>query len=160
MMEIVIVSDNHGKHQILKDIVSKHPNADAYIHCGDSEMSPEELLPFISVSGNNDYYYKLPEHNIFDLGSVKILAMHSHTLPFGKSVEALVNKAKALSCKIACYGHTHRFDHRVINDVLVINPGSLYYNRDQSKPSYVVLKISGETYEVLRLFEEDVKKPL
>lgn len=159
-MEIIIVSDNHGKTQILKDIATIHPNANAYIHCGDSEMDPRDLLPFVSVSGNNDYYYNLPEYNVFDLGECKILAMHSHTLPFGKTVEALVAKAKKLGCTIACYGHTHRYDSRVIDDVLVINPGSLYYNRDRSMPSYVKLEIKNGEYKVQRLFEEDVLKAL
>lgn len=159
-MEIIIVSDNHGKTQILKDIVEKHPNADAYIHCGDSEMSPSELLPFIGVSGNNDYYYDYPEYNVFDVKGNRILCMHSHTLPFGRSVEALVKRAKDKSCNIAVYGHTHRFDMREIEGVLVINPGSLYYNRDRSNPSYVKLTQVNDEYKVLRLFEEDVKKPL
>lgn len=159
-MEVVIVSDSHGKSQILKDIVKKHPNANAYIHCGDSEMAAEELLPFISVTGNNDYYTQLPEYNVFEVESTRILVMHSHTLPFGRSVEALVSKAKSLSCQIACYGHTHRYDERIIDDILVINPGSLYYNRDQSKTSYVLLTIIDDNYKVMRLFEEDVQKSL
>ncbi len=159
-MEVIIVSDNHGKSQILKDIVAKHPNADAYIHCGDSEMSPSELLPFISVSGNNDYYYDLPELNVFDVKGNKILCMHSHTLPYGSAVESLVKKAKGKSCNIAVYGHTHRYDMRDIEGVLVINPGSLYYNRDRSNPSYVKLTEVGGEFKVMRLFEEDVKKTL
>lgn len=157
-MEIIIVSDNHGKSKILKEIVALHPTADAYIHCGDSEMAPSDLLPFIGVSGNNDYYYSYPESNVFEVEGIKILAMHSHTLPYGKSVDALVKLAKAKGCAVACYGHTHRYDNRVIDGIQIINPGSLYYNRDGSKPSYVKLVRNGDTFEVIRLFEEDIQK--
>lgn len=159
-MDVVIVSDNHGKKQILKDIVNKHPHASAYIHCGDSEMDKVSLLPFDSVVGNNDYYSELPEYQITKVGSTRILWMHSHTLPYGKAVEALVSLAKKQGCDVACYGHTHRYDARTIDGVLVINPGSLYYNRDRSNPSYAVLTIDDNGFSVQRFFAEDVKKTL
>ena len=36
-MKIIVVSDSHGKQGILEQIVEKHPDADAYLHCGDIE---------------------------------------------------------------------------------------------------------------------------
>lgn len=39
-MEIVVVSDSHGRNDILKTIQEKHPNAKLFIHCGDLEDDP------------------------------------------------------------------------------------------------------------------------
>ena len=54
----------------------------------------------------------------------------------------LVNAAKAKDCRVALYGHTHvpMIEHD--KDVLVMNPGSLTYPRQEGKrPSYIVMHI-------------------
>lgn len=160
-MEIIVVSDNHGKSEVLNRIRQAFPNASAYIHAGDSEMNPTQLEPFVSVAGNNDYSYPFPEKRIVEVEQIRILVMHSHTLPWGKSVESLVKIAKIEGCQIAIYGHTHRYDAREIDDVFVLNPGSLYYNRDGSKPSFAHILINEDNkLKVSRIFEEDIEKML
>lgn len=154
-MELVIVSDNHGKREILNKIYSAYPNADAYIHCGDSEMDEESLKPYKSVMGNNDWNY-FPEYRVVGVNDKRILVIHSHTLPYGNTVKNLVKLAKKESCDIACYGHTHRFDSQEVENVHVINPGSLFYNRDGSKPSYAILREKDGIITVTHEFAEDL----
>lgn len=48
-MKILVVSDTHGEIDNLRKVLTKHPNMDLYLHAGDSELSPEELFPFITV---------------------------------------------------------------------------------------------------------------
>lgn len=154
-MEIVIVSDNHGRKEILEKIRHAYPNADAYIHCGDSEMDEYDLKPYLSVMGNNDWNY-FPEYRVVGVGDKRVLVIHSHTLPYGNTVKNLVKLAKKESCDIACYGHTHRYDDQIYEGIQVVNPGSLFYNRDGSKPSYAILREVDGIITVKRKFAEDL----
>ena len=56
MEEIVLVSDNHGQRKPLEYLKENYPVTDYFIHCGDSEMHPNQLSGFTSVQGNNDFF--------------------------------------------------------------------------------------------------------
>lgn len=144
-MEFIICSDNHGNKKVLDDIVATHPNAQVYIHCGDNELSHEAMAPFTAVTGNNDYYYQYPETLITQVGDMRILILHSHTMPYGSRVQAMVQLAKSRDCSVVCYGHTHIYMDEMINGVRVLNPGSLFYNRDGSAPCYMKATTDGKT---------------
>ena len=72
-MKIIVVSDSHGKQGILEQIVEKHPDADAYLHCGDIEDYAENYPSYIVVQGNNDIYYDYPDERVITAGSHLIL---------------------------------------------------------------------------------------
>ncbi|NMB18440.1 MAG: metallophosphoesterase [Erysipelothrix sp.] len=152
-MKIVVCGDNHGLISPLEEILNKHPDADAYIHCGDSELPPEYLERFHAVTGNNDYFYKYPEYLIVDVKGIKIYVTHGHQY-YGDRVDGLSSTAVNHHCDIACYGHTHVFDERYAKGVLCLNPGSLRYNRDGTNPSYAVIEKVGDRFEITR-FELD-----
>ena len=63
-MQIVLCSDNHGDRKSLDIILARHPKADFYLHCGDSEFTQSMLRPFASVRGNNDYDYSFPKERV------------------------------------------------------------------------------------------------
>ncbi len=53
MKKLVVVSDNHGNQKVLKTVKQIVPDADYYIHCGNSEADiKEELDGYICVKGN------------------------------------------------------------------------------------------------------------
>ena len=147
-IELVIVSDNHGKIDILDKILKKHPNADCYIHCGDAELPQKYLERFVMVQGNNDYFANFPESKVINLNGNKILVMHGHQFLSTRRKELLTEKAKSLGCKFVCYGHSHVPDVTELGGVHLLNPGSLRYNRDGSKPSYLVVFIENETIDI------------
>lgn len=60
MEEIVLVSDNHGQRKPLEYLKENYPVTDYFIHCGDSEMHPNQLSGFTSVQGNNDFFHAYP----------------------------------------------------------------------------------------------------
>ncbi|MDR1794619.1 MAG: YfcE family phosphodiesterase [Erysipelotrichaceae bacterium] len=156
-MKIIVVSDNHGRSKPLSTIISAHPDADAYIHCGDSEMSLSELTPFVTVQGNNDYYNEAPKIAKINLGEIVILVTHGHRLPYGNRKEALVDLGIAEGCNLVCWGHTHVFDVYKSRGITVVNPGSLYYNRDGTSPSYAVIHYEDGALNVERI---DMKLPV
>ena len=149
-MEFIVCSDNHGNAKVLDDIKRNHPNAEVYIHCGDNEMSNEMMKNFVAVTGNNDYFYKYPETLITQVGQLRILILHSHTMPYGSRVKAMVKLAKERGCDVVCYGHTHIYMDEIVDGVRVLNPGSLYYNRDGSAPCYMLVETDGTTIQSVK----------
>ncbi|HFF0419904.1 YfcE family phosphodiesterase [Staphylococcus aureus] len=58
MSKWIIVSDNHTESGVLYQIYEMHPDADVYLHLGDSEFAYDdtELSLFNRVKGNCDFY--------------------------------------------------------------------------------------------------------
>jgi len=137
--EIVLVSDNHGRIEVLRKIRELHPNADAYLHCGDAEVDEEHLESFAAVKGNNDTEYDYPETRVIDLGECKILMIHGHQYFMGTRLEQLAKRAKHIGCTMAFFGHTHVFHVSTLEGVLLVNPGSVYNNRDGTPPCYALI---------------------
>ncbi len=55
---------------------------------------------------------------------------------------SIVREAKGQGCDIVMFGHTHRPLLDYSRDIIVVNPGSLSYPRQEGrKPSYVVMEI-------------------
>lgn len=149
-MKIVVVSDNHGRVEPLRELLMMHQDAEIFIHCGDSELPSEYLNGYVSVRGNNDFYADLPEYRIIDLKDHKILVAHGHRMMFLDNREMLVTKAMSFGCDIVCFGHTHIFEDRIINGIHIVNPGSISRNRDGSSPSYAIINIVGDTIKTER----------
>lgn len=134
MLKICLCSDNHGDRSSIQKVLNDNPACDYYIHCGDSLMYPEELSPFCSVEGNNDYDLDYPKERILEIGGHKILLIHGHGYTY--SLNTFAQKAKRNNCDMVFFGHTHVFTDLFHNGVRFINPGSTYYNRDGSTPCY------------------------
>lgn len=157
MIEIIVVSDNHGLTKPIERVKQKHASADAFIHCGDSELGYDYLDGFAAVTGNNDYYYEYPEYLIIDVKGVKVYITHSHQFSYRNRIEGLAKKAINNHCQIACYGHTHVYDVTEYNSVTVVNPGSMRYNRDNTPPCYAQILIEDSKITVNRLLVSDLK---
>lgn len=139
MKEIIVVSDSHGNNEILQEIVKKHPKAYLYLHLGDSEAYKDEIFPFISVKGNNDYFdYEMTK--IIEVDNHKIMMQHGHKIFLSKdNIVAHANKNK---CDIFLYGHTHYPFYEFYRNVHIINPGSLAYPRSVYAETYAIIKIT------------------
>lgn len=140
--KIVLVSDNHLNSDILQKIYNQHLDADYFLHCGDSELLPENIKPFISVRGNNDLSDLYPDHLIFKIEDLNILMLHGHRYITLKSYDSLIYKAMELNANICLFGHTHRFADFEDSGIRFINPGSCNNSRDIEGPSYAILYIN------------------
>lgn len=72
-------------------------------------------------------------------------------------LERLIEEAKLRKADIAFYGHTHRPLIELRDGIMVINPGSLSYPRQEGKvPTYVVMEIDkyGDASYTLNYFEK------
>lgn len=147
-MEIIVVSDSHGKNSRLIEVFELYPNADYYLHCGDIESEPSDFPMYKTVLGNNDYFYDYPDQLIIQVQSHRILMLHGHQVGYMNRMERIVKLAKEHGCDIVCFGHTHVATLERIDGVLVLNPGSVWRSRDGRGPSYAVMKLDGDDIQV------------
>ena len=80
-MKVIVVSDSHGRDDLLYDLQERYPDAGAFLHCGDVEAPAEDFPGYLIVQGNNDYYYDIPASRVLPIGGHRILLIHSHQFP-------------------------------------------------------------------------------
>lgn len=146
-MRILVISDTHGKTNNYFDVLDKTAPIDMVIHCGDigsSEhaITQESTCPVYCVSGNNDFFSKLPKELDLTIGKYKVWVTHGHY--YGVQFDDHTIKDEAISRKvdIVMYGHSHRPLIDITDELIVINPGSISYPRQEGKrPSYILMEI-------------------
>lgn len=145
-MKVLIVSDTHGHMTNLRECVRRVSPIDMLIHCGDVEGQEEEIRSLAScethiVSGNNDYFSRLPREDEFLIGAHKVFLTHGHNYGVSMGVDRIVDEAGARGADIVMFGHTHRPLDEKVDGVRVLNPGSLSYPRQEGRrPSYMLLE--------------------
>lgn len=148
MKKIVVISDNHGNDDMLRFVKEYEPNADYYVHCGDSEVSDKHLLEgFIAVKGNNDWSLDLPDEEKICVEGMSILITHGHRFGYFNRELAMNDALTRNNCQILLCGHTHI--PMFVQDGLFyyINPGSISLPRGGSDKSYAVVTIDqGNVY--------------
>ena len=148
VIKIILVSDNHGLRHPLEFLRKHYKDADYFLHCGDTELPVYEMDGFAVVHGNNDPYGSFPMRRVLEIGEHRILMVHGHRdLIFGQFA-MLADRAKSFDCDIVCFGHTHIPFDQTIKGVRVLNPGSIWRNRDGSKPSYMIVTLDGPEIRV------------
>ncbi|MDO5418211.1 MAG: metallophosphoesterase [Lachnospiraceae bacterium] len=148
-MKILIVSDTHRMDENLKKVIAANLPIDMLIHLGDAEGSeafiPEWVNPGCEmqmVRGNNDFFSSLDREREIVIGKYRILLTHGHYYSVSLGAEQLTMDAKARNFDIAMFGHTHRPYFDDSEGIIVLNPGSLSYPRQEGrKPSYMIMEL-------------------
>ena len=147
MVELVIVSDSHGQSDRLVAIKQRHPNAEHFIHCGDS-MLPfhhEALTGYRVVRGNCDGERAFLQDEVITLSDKRTLFFtHGHYYQVNMQMHRLYYRAKELNAQIVCYGHTHCIAAEVVDNVLMMNPGSIESPRNTNVPTYTLLQLTDD----------------
>lgn len=145
-MRILIVSDTHRENYIYVKLCERY-KPDMVIHCGDIEGSEYIIneaakCPVIMVGGNNDFFSDLKRDEEFSIGKYKIWVTHGHRYYVSMGPEIIADEARSRGINILMYGHTHRPFISKEDDLVIINPGSLTYPRQEGKrPSYALMEI-------------------
>ena len=148
-MKALVVSDTHGAHGNLDTAIEREEPFDVIFHLGDVEGGEHYIqavvdCPVHIVKGNNDFFADLPADKEVKLEGHRIFMTHGHGYYVSMGEEHIVREARLRQADIALYGHTHRPSVREKEGVLVMNPGSLRYPRQEGRrPSYIVMDISG-----------------
>ncbi len=150
MKKLIVASDNHSESGILYQIYEEHQDADAFYHLGDSEFTYQdtELSLYHRVKGNMDFYPEFPESQADNFEEANVFYTHGHLFGVNRSRVELAYVAAQHQATIAFYGHTHVARYEKINDVHVINPGSISQSRSDVEETYAEVIIDGKDSEV------------
>ena len=146
-MKVLIVSDTHRNEDNLIEVLEKEKNLDLLIHCGDVEGAEDEIEHYagcktVFVAGNNDFFSRLPREMELQVEGMKVWVTHGHNYYVNTNPEYIRKEARIRNMDIVLYGHTHRPIIEKKEDLIVINPGSLTYPRQEGRrPSYAVLEL-------------------
>ena len=147
-MKILIVSDTHGRHGNLDEVLEREGKIDMLLHLGDVEDDEHYIeaiaeYPVHMLSGNNDFFSHLPGEKEIQIGKYRVFMTHGHGHYVSMNTMRLREAARARGVDIVMFGHTHKPYIDVEGDLKVINPGSLSYPRQEGRQaSYVIMEIN------------------
>ena len=146
-MKVLVISDTHGRPDNFRIVSAREEPYDLLIHCGDLE-GDEELIrrisgcPCFMVAGNNDFFSSLPPEQEFQILDKKALLTHGHHYYVYMDTAHLYREAMLRRAELVFFGHTHKPLIQEENGILLINPGSLSYPRQEGRlPSYITMEI-------------------
>lgn len=145
-MKVLIVSDTHGNHRNLDKILEVAGKIDMFIHLGDVEGGEEYLDAVLDcekhmVRGNNDFFSDLPKEEEFCIGNYKVFITHGHGYYVSLDSEYIKEEGKSREADIVMFGHTHKPFFYKDEEIIVLNPGSVSYPRQEGrKGSYMIME--------------------
>ncbi len=149
-MKILVMSDSHGRSDLVRKCITQHPDVQAVFFLGDllgDIRGMDKLFPdkqFYFVRGNCDFGSDVPAELLVTLQGTGILLTHGHAHGVKYGLNGLIDYARKKGAKIALYGHTHVPYNKYHDGIYVLNPGSLAFPRDYSKPSYGLIEITSQ----------------
>ena len=141
-MRILVMSDSHGSKNNMLDAIDLE-SPDYIVHLGDNDKDCSSIvsmyphIPLRKVRGNCDRFSAELDMDEFVLESKRFFMTHGHLhgVKTGKSriLEAAINRG----VDILLFGHTHIPYYSLLENLTVINPGSI----GSGEKSYAVLEI-------------------
>lgn len=134
-MRLLVMSDSHGRKNMILDVAELHPEADAIVFLGDGERDIEFVKNYFpdkmiyAVCGNCDFNSDLPPFLLEKFGGKTVFAVHGHRESVKYSLAVLKEKASNCAASIALYGHTHVPDTTFEDGIWYVNPGSVSVGR-------------------------------
>lgn len=117
-MRILVLSDSH--YQKIKLPFNEY---DYIFHCGDFGSSYELLInnKINFVKGNCDL--KGPKDLNVKINNKKIYITHGDMYNVKSSYNSLIYKAISQNVNICLFGHTHKPEIFILDDIIYLNPG-------------------------------------
>lgn len=146
-MKILVMSDSHGRRDLVERCIMTNSQAEVVIHLGDYVSDFDDFkfnFPnkmFISVKGNGDFYQNAPLVQTVTFNEVRIFLTHGHIQGVKYSLDTLMTLACKENAQICLYGHTHESYNKYHDGLYVMNPGSLACPRGSSHASYGLIEI-------------------
>ena len=149
-MQILVMSDTHSDAIVIEQVKSYYPNMDAYIHCGDSELTAKHpaLSGMTVVRGNCDRGKDFPEESILEVDGVKVYVTHGHLYNVKSSIMNLLYRGQEIGADVVLFGHSHRLGAELVDETLFVNPGSLLSPRGGNPKSFAIIQKEGKSWTV------------
>ena len=167
-MRILVIGDFHipeRAERIPKKIVDKISKEKFDLILCTGDLTERKVLEFLSsiapvkwVMGNMDYLTG-PLMEKVRIGDLRIGLIHGTEIYPRGDVRQLHMKARELGVNILISGHTHAADIKLVEGILLLNPGSATgvwggYRYASMIPSFMILEITENGRKILvRLYE-------
>ena len=158
-MKVGIISDSHGDYRCIDQALA-HEAAQGvglWLFAGDIAMDADYLAmvtdkEVIKVAGNNDWPGgRLPDYETADIAGHTIFLTHGHLFGVSFGLNNLAQAAIDVGADIAIYGHTHMAVDTVLDDVRILNPGSISRPRDVRNGSFMVVDLAADKTPCVKL---------
>lgn len=153
MKTVLILSDTHGNRRGIDKLDDIMGETDFIIHLGDTSADgayiaakhPEKT---VIINGNCDPVKLGQNETVLEIEGVKIFAAHGHLYSVKTKLTPLAERAQELGCDIALYGHSHKPREDRLENVTLINPGTLsaYSNKSYC---YLVINDGKFTHKIV-----------
>lgn len=139
MTKLLIVSDSHGRADLLNRVAMRHPDADVLLHLGDgaedaARFAASHTRPVVhSIRGNCDFFLaslSVKEEAILSVEEVKLFACHGHRYGVKRDLMPLFYKGLSEGAGLVLFGHTHEPLLLEKETITLLNPGSLGQSSD------------------------------
>ena len=146
-MKILIVSDTHGRHSAFDKALKEAGKIDALVHLGDTEGGEDYIeavcgCPAYVLAGNNDFFSDNLREMEVVFGTKKAFMTHGHYYYVSLGPERIIEEGQMSNADIVMFGHPHKPFLEMIDGMIVLNPGSLSYPRQEGrKGSYIMMEI-------------------
>lgn len=164
-MKILVASDTHGNLRNIIKVINDTKDIDRIIHLGDYERDVEELqklyrYPIDYVQGNCDFISYAPEVKMLDFHGVRLLITHGHLHDVKWEYDTILEAGKENNANIVLFGHTHVSMVKNIDNITLMNPGSISLPRDGKGCSFGVLEIEndGKYHVTIKKMEKKQKR--
>lgn len=161
-MKIVVLSDTHGDPNVIEQVYKQEQDADAFFHCGDSELAYDDahFNDMYRVKGNCDFDRNFVDDLLVPIGDRSIFMTHGHLYNIKMTLTPLDYKAQETGADIVLFGHSHLLGAEQIGDTLFLNPGSLLLPRGGNPKSYATIEWQANTDEIKVSFLSPTKEKI
>jgi len=130
LLKITVFSDSHRYKQAMFDAVNLE-SPDVILHLGDNDRDCSALalefpqIPIRSVKGNCDSFSTGKDVDQFMLGGKLFFITHGHLHGVKSGLASITKAAIEQEADILLFGHTHIPHKSVLENLIIINPGSI-----------------------------------
>ncbi|WP_053955916.1 metallophosphoesterase family protein [Inediibacterium massiliense] len=149
-MKVLVISDTHKTIDLAARVIKEIEDVDICIHLGDHyedalDIEESTGVEMIGVKGNCDRGDGESEM-VLDLEDHRFFITHGHEYSVKMNLNRIYYRALELGCDVVLFGHTHSPLIDKIDDVLIMNPGSISLPRDGQNRSYGIIEIDEEIH--------------
>lgn len=158
-MKIGVISDTHGDLVSAEKAIRLMGNIDMLIHAGDTFrdamlIKEKTGIEVIAVKGNTDFDCEADIEKVISIGKKRIFLTHGHAYNVKFTLDRLYYKALETNSDIVIFGHSHMQTLVNEKDITFLNPGSVSRPRGGKKPSYAIIDVIQERFEI-KLYDLD-----
>ncbi|MDR5658629.1 metallophosphoesterase [Serpentinicella sp. ANB-PHB4] len=148
-MKIGVLGDSHGYLERIDRAMEHLEKVDLIFHTGDlfhdgCYIQKQYGMKVVGVRGNCDDEIDGEDELALTMGKYKIFICHGHQYNVKYNLQRLYYKGKEVNADIVIFGHTHMPCITKMDEMFILNPGSVALPRGLSKRSCAIIDLDEE----------------